>query len=190
MSYSPIYKAALIASLAHENQTDMLGKPYFDHCERVANNVYRWAEGNIYAGPLDDLIAVAYLHDVVEDTEWTLGDLERLGGFSETILAGVDAMTQRWVHVGSADAIPLRGEDDGNGGYFLHDDPDSPYWDREPLEAYWTRVRANPIARIVKVHGDIPDNNDPKRKQYLDQKLQDKLTDKYARALAFLQETP
>lgn len=135
-------KAQMIATWAHRNQTDMAGRPYIEHCERVARAV----RGNYVAE------CVAWLHDVVEDTDVTQVDLVRMG-FSQAVLDGVDAMTQR------------PGED---------------------LETYWGRVRENGHAKLVKVRGDIPDNSDERRLEYLPEKIQVKLRDKYARALVFL----
>lgn len=132
----------MVATWAHRNQTDMAGKPYIDHCERVARAV----KDNPVA------CAVGWLHDVVEDTDVTLTDLAKMG-FSVEVLAGVKAMTQ------------LPGED---------------------LEHYWGRVRANGHAKLVKVHGDIPDNSDERRLDYLPEHIQVKLRAKYARALEFL----
>lgn len=79
-----------IAQRAHEGQT--YGRdnqqPYFDaHVELVADRVRR-------AGFLEPFVAVAYLHDVVEDTEVTLEDLAN-AGLSRAIVSGVDAMTHR-----------------------------------------------------------------------------------------------
>lgn len=180
-----VLKAASIAAIAHDTQTDMAGKSYFYHCQRVADNVEAWYESeaaaHITEPMLDDLLAVAYLHDVVEDTNWTLTDLKRLGKFNQAVLGGVEAMTQRWV------PLPEMIEEHGwQPTTFYHQDSMPGCLQREPLEEYWARVKANPIARIVKMYGDIPDNNDPKRKAYLPQAKQDKLTDKYARALEFL----
>ena len=184
MRLDPVYRARMIAMLAHEGQTDMAGKPYFEHCERVANNVTHWfwsgADNKAYTRQFkDDCKAVAFLHDVVEDTDWTIDDLENLGHFNLAVVTGVDAMTQRYVH--PYDPRPDNWRHDAsypNGDYV-----------REPLEDYWARVKANPHARIVKVHGDIPDNNNPKRKEHLSAEKQAKLTDKYARALEFLGDT-
>lgn len=44
--------------------------------------------------PLGDPRIVGVLHDVVEDSDWTLDGL-RAEGFSEAVLAGVDAVTRR-----------------------------------------------------------------------------------------------
>lgn len=137
-------KAKMVAHWFHAGQTDMANKPYVNHLRRVA----RPFESEGY----QTSAAVAWLHDVVEDTECTLADLFELG-FSDDIVHAVDAITQR------------PGED---------------------LDTYWARVKANVLARIVKVKGDIPDNSDPMRLEHLPPHLQDKLRAKYARALTFL----
>ena len=76
--------AIKVALAAHDGQIDKIGRPYFEHCRRVALAV---------SG--DDAKSVAYLHDVVEKSSgWTL---ERLAqdGFSQTVVSAVDALT-RW----------------------------------------------------------------------------------------------
>ena len=72
-----------IATRAHKNQIDKAGKSYIEHPKAVANL-------------LDSTKAkiVALLHDVVEDTPWTLDDLRR-EGFDLEIIAAVDAITKR-----------------------------------------------------------------------------------------------
>ena len=76
-----IEKAIQIAARAHEGQVDKQGLPYILHPLRVMDGV----EG------LDAKI-VAVLHDVVEDTEVTIDDLER-EGFSAEVLAAVRCVT-------------------------------------------------------------------------------------------------
>jgi hypothetical protein len=139
-----VHKAEMVARWFHAGQTDMASKPYVEHLARVARPF------SYPAFPVAE--AVAWLHDVVEDTDCTLTDLEELG-FSDEIVTAVQAITQ----------------DKG-----------------EPLEDYWLRVRANPIARAVKVKGDIPDNSDPMRLEHLPPHLQEKLVLKYQRAMEFL----
>lgn len=56
----------------------------------------------------------------------------------------------------------------------------------EPLDDYYARVKANPIARRVKVVGDIPSNTDPARTALLDPATRDRLAAKYAHALEVL----
>ena len=79
-------RAKDIATRAHEGQVDKAGMPYIDHPRRVAERVAQ-VDGR------PEAIAVAWLHDVVEDTGTTLDDL-RAGEFSEEVVAAVDAMTR------------------------------------------------------------------------------------------------
>lgn len=140
-----VEKAKMVAHWFHKGQTDMAGRPYVEHLERVARPFLGepgWAAA----------MTVAWLHDVVEDTPCTIADLHHLGFGPEVIIA-VEAITQ---------------------------------FPGETLEDYWTRVKANPIARAVKVKGDIPDNSDERRLDFLPEHLQVKLRNKYARAMEFL----
>jgi (p)ppGpp synthase/HD superfamily hydrolase len=57
----------------------------------------------------------------------------------------------------------------------------------EAPEAYYTRVRASPLAREVKL-ADIADNADPRRLALLPDTDRDRLTRKYAHARAQLME--
>lgn len=75
--------ARTLSSLAHEGQKDLVGQPYYHHASRVADNFGQ----NNYG-------IAAYLHDVVEDTEWTLDQLREVG-FSPEIVEAVDALTRR-----------------------------------------------------------------------------------------------
>lgn len=76
-------RAIAIAADAHEGQTDKAGAPYVLHPLRLMQR-------------FDDAEArtVAVLHDVVEDTPWTLEAL-RAEGFDEAVLAALDALTRR-----------------------------------------------------------------------------------------------
>lgn len=74
--------AQAIARAAHEGQVDKAGQAYIAHPARLAAAVRG-----------DDAVAVAWLHDVVEDTAVTLSDLETL--FPPEIVAAVDAITRR-----------------------------------------------------------------------------------------------
>ena len=64
-----VSRAKALAELCHAGQTDKAGRPYTEHLERVAESVGRHAEE----------AAVAYLHDVVEDTPCTLDHLSGSG---------------------------------------------------------------------------------------------------------------
>jgi (p)ppGpp synthase/HD superfamily hydrolase len=55
----------------------------------------------------------------------------------------------------------------------------------EPDEAYYQRVRANPLALEVKA-ADIADNTDPDRLAALDPETRDRLVEKYATARRLL----
>ena len=76
-------KAIEIAARAHAGQNDKAGKPYILHPLRVMLRV----------NTSDEQMA-AVLHDVVEDTAVTLDDL-RSEGFSENVIAAIDALTKR-----------------------------------------------------------------------------------------------
>lgn len=66
--------AERLARHAHAGQTDRAGKPYIQHIERVvANLLRRWPDAT------EDEIAAAWLHDVIEDTEWDAALLRRAG---------------------------------------------------------------------------------------------------------------
>lgn len=80
-------RAKDVAAKAHEGQVDKAGVPYIDHPRRVAERVEQ-VDGR------PEAVAVAWLHDVVEDTATTLDDL-RAGEFGEHVVAAVDAMTRR-----------------------------------------------------------------------------------------------
>jgi (p)ppGpp synthase/HD superfamily hydrolase len=76
--------ASEIAAHEHAGQTDKAGVAYITHPARVAARV---------AGD-PDAEAVAWLHDVVEDTGRSLDDL-RGAGMSERIVSAVDAISKR-----------------------------------------------------------------------------------------------
>lgn len=78
-----LYKAIKIATAIHGEQTDKYGVPYIGHVMRVC-----------FAGHTMEEKIIGALHDVVEDSDWTLETLKS-EGFSQTIIDGVDAMTKR-----------------------------------------------------------------------------------------------
>jgi (p)ppGpp synthase/HD superfamily hydrolase len=112
-------KAIRIAAVAHEGQTDRAGQAYVLHALRVMLRV----EG-------EEAKIVAALHDVVEDSEWTL-EMLRAEGFSENIVAAVDALSRRC-------------DDKGK---------------KEKYDVFVLRACENPIARKVK-EADLLDNMD------------------------------
>ena len=76
-----IGRALEIAWNAHKGQTDKAGNPYIRHPLTVAGKM-----------DTEEEIAVALLHDVVEDTEVTLNDLEK-EGFPEAVLEALRLLT-------------------------------------------------------------------------------------------------
>jgi (p)ppGpp synthase/HD superfamily hydrolase len=76
-------RAIAIAAEAHAGQRDKAGNPYILHPLRV-----------MLAVTATDERIVAVLHDVVEDTPWTLEAL-RAEGFPNDVVAAIDAMTRR-----------------------------------------------------------------------------------------------
>lgn len=83
-SHMLLQPAQEIALHAHYGQFDKTGRPYFEHCQRVAEAVGSNREK-----------VVAYLHDVVEKgSGWTLQQLIN-EGFDDGIVEAVDAMTRK-----------------------------------------------------------------------------------------------
>ncbi|WP_394253612.1 phosphohydrolase [Arthrobacter pityocampae] len=82
--------ANIVATSAHDGQTDKAGTPYITHPARVAAAARHAAPAHL----AEQSEAVGWLHDVAEDTSVTIGQL-RDQGFPEPVLAGVDAMTKR-----------------------------------------------------------------------------------------------
>ena len=83
MKQSQSEKAYKIAKKAHLGQVDKAGEDYIKHPEKVASFV-----------KTDEEKAVAYLHDVIEDTELTLKDLSEYG-FSKEVIEAVDIITKK-----------------------------------------------------------------------------------------------
>src|SRR5215204_3164106 len=75
--------AISIAAQAHKGQKDKAGAPYMLHPLRLMLRMDSEAA-----------MTAAVLHDVVEDTDWTLERL-REEGFSDEILEAVDCLTHR-----------------------------------------------------------------------------------------------
>lgn len=82
MIYTPNTKKALkLCFEAHKNQTDKSGLPYVFHPFHVAEQMTD-----------EKTTIVALLHDVIEDTSYTLQDLRNLG-FDEDVLGALELMT-------------------------------------------------------------------------------------------------
>ena len=82
MIYTPMTKIALkLCFEAHKDQIDKSGIPYVFHPFHLAEQM---ADENT--------TIVALLHDVIEDTEYTLDDLRKFG-FAEDVLSAISLMT-------------------------------------------------------------------------------------------------
>lgn len=80
---SLLEEAIRICVEAHRGQVDRAGAPYSLHPLRMMFSVQTESEK-----------IVALLHDVVEDTDWTL-DALREAGFPDEVVSAVDALTRR-----------------------------------------------------------------------------------------------
>lgn len=127
--------AVSIAARAHRGQKDKAGASYLLHPLRMMLRM-----------DTEAAMMAAVLHDVVEDTEWTLERL-REAGFSDEVLEAVDCLTHR---------------------------------EGESYEQFVERVRANPIARQVKI-ADLEDNMNVRRINQLGPRDLERL-EKYHRA--------
>lgn len=76
MAKNMLAEAIAIASEAHRRQTDKGGKAYILHPIRLMMRLRTEDE---------ELMCVAILHDVVEDTDWTLDQLHE-AGFSARVI--------------------------------------------------------------------------------------------------------
>lgn len=75
-------KAIRIASTVHEHQFDKGGKPYILHPLHLMNQLLFDSE----------LAIIAVLHDVIEDSDWTIEQL-RHEGFSNRVLVALTLLT-------------------------------------------------------------------------------------------------
>ena len=82
MIYTPKTKMALkLCFEAHREQTDKSGMPYVFHPFHLAEQM-----------KTEETTIVALLHDVVEDTEYTIDDLIRMG-FDKAVTDAIALMT-------------------------------------------------------------------------------------------------
>ena len=82
MIYTKMTKLALkLCFEAHKTQTDKSGMPYVFHPFHLAEQMRD-----------EDTTVVALLHDVIEDTDYTLDDLRELG-FEDRVISAIALMT-------------------------------------------------------------------------------------------------
>lgn len=77
-------RAIAIVANAFKDVKDKGGRPYILHCLRVMDKMPQEDE---------DLLCIAVLHDLIEDTNYTLEDLRR-EGFSDRVVQGVNLLTK------------------------------------------------------------------------------------------------
>lgn len=73
---SQLNLAIKLASEKHFKQLDKASRPYILHCLAVMNGVAHYED--------DELSAAAVMHDLIEDTDTTIEQLENLGFSSRT----------------------------------------------------------------------------------------------------------
>lgn len=84
---NPVDRAIYASGLAHLGQKDRTGtQPFIRHPRAVAE-IVRAMGGNV------DQITAAHLHDVIEDTDWSINDLLQMD-FNLEVLDIVDHMTR------------------------------------------------------------------------------------------------
>ena len=82
MIYTKMTKKALeLCFAAHRDQKDKSGMPYVFHPFHLAEQMKD-----------EDTTVVALLHDVVEDSEYTLDDLKKMG-FGDRVISAIELMT-------------------------------------------------------------------------------------------------
>lgn len=115
-------RAIAMAATAFEKIEDKSGAPYILHCIEVMRGVKHKREA---------YQIVAILHDLVEDTDWTLEEVYNQG-FAGEVVAALDCLTHR----------------DG----VIHED-------NETYDEYIERIMTNEIAMKVKL-SDLRHNSD------------------------------
>lgn len=85
-------KARMFATMAHKNQRRKLtNDPYISHPIRVAKQLERHSVH-------EELVCAGYLHDVVEDTSYTIEDIEEHFGerVAKLVAAHTEDKTKSW----------------------------------------------------------------------------------------------
>lgn len=84
MSLDLEYFAAALAMWMHRDQVDKQGEPYWLHLKRVAERVEHHG---------DEIVAIAWLHDILEDTVMELDILSDYLRLPDRVVSGVHKMT-------------------------------------------------------------------------------------------------
>ena len=152
MENSLLAQAIALAAKAHKYQVDKSGEPYILHPLRVMFKIRE-------LGYSESAQAAAVLHDVVEDTEISMKDIEDLDPYVAEL---VDRVTRReWMPSGDGETR------------------------KEEYAKFIRRAAENATSRMIKFQ-DIRDNLS--RLDKLTPANQEFLTKRYAKALAILRE--
>lgn len=164
--FATLADAVALAEFAHRNQVDKAGFPYIEHPRRVMATVQAM-------GGMPFVQIAAILHDVTEDTAVTPAMLKELG-FSEAAVQLIELVDRNEAEFNYNRRV--------YGGYDL-------YGAADEKEFYYKAIAQDPNAVMIK-RADIQDNLSPYRLSYLTPGTQERLKDKYAKALAILEGTP
>ena len=154
-----------IAHLIHSDQLDKALRPYIDHPRRVAENVEVLAHINqISARSTADLIAAAWLHDVIEDSglgKWPEVSPDDLlnWGISPEIILLVKLLTRSKVLDSSKEQEDAR---------------------------YYQAIKENHLARLIKI-ADMADNCNRQRVKWLQELGKESKVSKYLPALSLFE---
>ena len=98
-----VRKAKAYSREKHEGQIRKFeNKPYFIHPKRVAHILYQFKESK----NIDLLVAVCYLHDVVEDTTTTIQDIKKeFGSFIANLVKELTSDASRIEEVGKEEYL-------------------------------------------------------------------------------------
>lgn len=83
--YKTVEDVNAFAAGAHHGQVDKIGVPYIEHVRAVAAGLAPFG---------DDLVIAGLLHDVLEDTDWTAGQLRAIGIPGRAVAAVVAVTNQ------------------------------------------------------------------------------------------------
>jgi len=159
-------KAFQIMMAVHSHKKDKSGMTYFWHPLRVANSMKGW-----------QLQTIALLHDIIEDgTDMEYNLLKLIGVSDEDIRIDGQMMSiYKLRKLGIDDEDVLSAVDSITKR------------ENELYQDYLKRVKANPLARLVKL-SDINDNMSVERLSYLPLEKVQKMVEKYWIAMRYLRD--
>lgn len=162
MDLDQVGKARLIAELVHSKQRDKSGNPYIGHPSRVAQKVTRVPGfAALSAAEQTAVVCASWLHDVLEDSGQN--------GFppvlkEDLVNWGFDHQTVSLVELLSR-------------GYWINRHE---FFEADK-EAYYLKIAANPLAKLVKI-ADLADNTNHARMDQVDLTKRTQLRKKYEHA--------